>query len=88
MTVIMGKDLQRKKICRNIITYLIVLYIYLFCLICFAIIIAVWKIHGYCKDKKSGGVSYTKVTKSRVPEGGGSGGLVGAAGGMKMMAMV
>lgn len=72
-------------LCRNIVVYLIILYLYLFCLIGFGVVVAVWKIHGCYKDKKSGGVSYTKVTKSRIPEGaGGDGGLVGKAGGMKM----
>ena len=65
----MDNNRRKKLICRNIITYMIVLYIYLVCLIVFAIIIAIWKIHGSYKDRKGGGRS-SSVTRSRAQPSG------------------
>ena len=84
----MNSSLARKKICRNVIVYLVVLYIYMILLIGFGVIVSIWKCYNVHKSGKS--VSFTKATKSRVPEGaGGGGGLVGKVGGAKMaMAMM
>ena len=84
----MNSDLARKKICRNVIVYLVVLYIYMILLIGFGIIVCIWKCYNVHKSGKS--ASFTKATKSRVPEGaGGGGGLAGKVGGAKIaMAMM
>ncbi|XP_003387080.2 PREDICTED: uncharacterized protein LOC100632496 [Amphimedon queenslandica] len=79
----MSSDLSSKKVCRNVIVYVILLYIYLFLLIGFGTIVFIWKCYNVSTSKKT--AAFTKTTKSRVPEGaGGGGGLVGKVGGAKM----
>ena len=69
LIAVMDEDRRKMLICRNIITYMILLYFYLLCLIGFAIIIAIWKIHGYYKDRK-GGRSSSSSTRSRAQPSG------------------
>lgn len=79
----MNSNLSSKKVCRNIIVYVILLYIYLLLLVGFGIIVFIWKCYDVSTSKKT--AAFTKTTKSRVPEGGGGGGgLVGKVGGAKM----
>ena len=79
----MNSNLSSKKVCRNIIVYVILLYIYMLLLIGFGVIVFIWKCYDVSTSKKT--AAFTKTTKSRVPDGAaGGGGLVGKAGGAKL----
>jgi hypothetical protein len=64
-------------ICRNILVYIIFLYIYLIFIIGFGIIVAIWKINRIAKGGKK--AAYTRPTKSAKSSE--SGGVMGKVGG-------
>ena len=49
LLAIMDSDRRGMTICRNIWTYIVVMYIYLGCLVVFGLIVGVWKIHKEMK---------------------------------------
>lgn len=75
---IMASNRRNKKICRNIQTYIVVMYIYLLCLLIFGLIVSIWKIHNVYKgdDGKT-----PPRTRGVDPSAGGGGGLIGKASG-------
>ena len=53
LVVAMDADRRNLTICRNIQTYIVVMYIYLACFIIFGLIVAIWRIHKSVKNSSS-----------------------------------
>ena len=85
LVVVMDSNLRSKSVCRNIMGYLIMLYIYLLCLIIFMLIIFLWQCWSVVKGKSGPTFSNSTASSSRNAQSTG-GGLVGDS--VKLMSVV
>lgn len=64
LVVVMNSNRRNKVVCRNIIVYVVIMYIYLGCLIIFGLIVCLWKIHREIK-----GIGASPATASAADRG-------------------